>query len=77
MSALAGVFMCIPTERKPGFLVDFKAFTDSTIHPDRLPRFVQDILDCGALPLLSPRFAVAAQHCFSHGYVYVPGVRGS
>lgn len=74
MSLLAGAFIRLPKNRKPGFLADFKAFTDSTIHPDRLPLFMQDVLDCGALPLLPRRFAVAAQHCFVHGYVHVPGV---
>lgn len=77
MSLLAGAFIHIPKDRKPGFLADFKAFTDDKIHPDRLPQLMQDVLDCGALPLLPRRFAVAAQHCFDHGYVYVPGVRGS
>jgi hypothetical protein len=73
--SLAGCFLHLPRERVHSLADEMRAFRAGTIHPDRLPVMLQDIIEAGALADLPMRFAHAAQHCVDQGLCYYTGRR--
>lgn len=73
--SLAGLFMHLPAARKKELAVELRDFAAGKISVYAAPQLMQDILEAGALPELSPRFSLAAQHYVDQGLCYFSGRR--
>ena len=61
--SLYTAFTHLPAPRRRTLMLDIEAFQAGTLDPLRWPPMFQDILEAAALPEMSHRFTVGAQHC--------------